>query len=193
MDKLSVRMYDDPGVDMVAEFHRAFGCHIRDEPGMPVLDLQDQQLMDAFAARLHTLANELKRAAEDANARRRYSLGLLLVRLNGHTEETAELAESFEHQDLVAALDALVDTSYFVDGTFLTLGMGHVKPAAQREVHRSNMSKLGADGAPIIKPSGRVAKGPNYSPPDLEPLLLDDGAMQSAIQQGRASLVEKWD
>lgn len=43
------------------------------------------------------------------------------------------------------------------------------------EVHRANMSKLGADGRPIHSrgvaldgaPAGKTLKGPNYSPPDL--------------------------
>lgn len=185
------RRYEDPGVDMAAEFQRTFGCHIRDEPGMPELSDRDQQTMGMFAARLHILANDLKRAAEDANARGRAALGLLLVRLNGHTEETAELAEAFEAQDLVAALDALVDTSYFCDGTYLTLGLGHLKPAAQREVHRSNMSKIGPDG-PIIKPSGRVAKGPDYSPPDLQTLLTGE-LLEEDEERPRLTLVERWD
>lgn len=35
------------------------------------------------------------------------------------------------------------------------------------EVHRSNMSKFGADGMPVVNEAGRVVKGPNYSPPDI--------------------------
>jgi predicted HAD superfamily Cof-like phosphohydrolase len=39
------------------------------------------------------------------------------------------------------------------------------------EVHRSNMSKLGADNKPIIREDGKVLKGPNYSPPDIKAVL----------------------
>lgn len=35
------------------------------------------------------------------------------------------------------------------------------------EVHRSNMSKLGDDGKPVLREDGKVLKGPNYSPADL--------------------------
>jgi predicted HAD superfamily Cof-like phosphohydrolase len=186
-----MRHSDDPGVQMVHEFHVAFGCEVRDEPGMPVLSLEDQQVMSMFAARLNSLAVDLKTAATVANSRGRAALGLLLVRLQGHTEETGELAEAFEHQDLVAALDALTDTSYFVDGTYLTLGLGQVKSAADREVHRSNMSKLGPDG-PIIGPSGRVVKGPSYSPPDLEAVLAGHGTFSGGARPV-LNLVERWD
>lgn len=38
-------------------------------------------------------------------------------------------------------------------------------------VHKSNMSKLGADGKPIYREDGKVLKGPNYKAPDLSDLL----------------------
>jgi len=38
-------------------------------------------------------------------------------------------------------------------------------------VHRSNMSKLGADGRPIYRADGKVLKGPNYQPPNLKDLV----------------------
>jgi NTP pyrophosphatase (non-canonical NTP hydrolase) len=38
-------------------------------------------------------------------------------------------------------------------------------------VHRSNMSKLDADGNPIYRADGKVLKGPNYQPPNLSDLV----------------------
>ncbi|MDF3025399.1 MAG: hypothetical protein K0R10_2760, partial [Alphaproteobacteria bacterium] len=38
-------------------------------------------------------------------------------------------------------------------------------------VHDSNMSKLGDDGKPIRREDGKVLKGPNYHPPELDDLL----------------------
>ncbi len=38
-------------------------------------------------------------------------------------------------------------------------------------VHKSNMSKLGADGKPIYRDDGKVLKGPNYEPPNLTDLV----------------------
>ena len=42
---------------------------------------------------------------------------------------------------------------------------------AMRRVHESNMSKLGADGRPIRNDKGKVLKGPNYRPPNLDDLV----------------------
>jgi predicted HAD superfamily Cof-like phosphohydrolase len=38
-------------------------------------------------------------------------------------------------------------------------------------VHRSNMSKLDDNGQPIYRPDGKVLKGPNYQPPNLNDLV----------------------
>ena len=38
-------------------------------------------------------------------------------------------------------------------------------------VHQINMSKLDEDGKPIYRDDGKVLKGPNYAPPNLEDLV----------------------
>ena len=38
-------------------------------------------------------------------------------------------------------------------------------------VHKSNMSKLGADGNPIRREDGKILKGPNYQPPNLNDIV----------------------
>lgn len=40
-----------------------------------------------------------------------------------------------------------------------------------REVHGSNMSKLGQDGKPVRREDGKILKGPNYREPDLAKLV----------------------
>lgn len=90
------------------------------------------------------------------------------LRLNLLQEELDELREALEQGDIVEALDALTDLQYVLDGAYLSFGLQAVKQVAFDEVHRSNMSKLGADGKPIRRPEdGKVMKGPNYRPPDL--------------------------
>ena len=42
---------------------------------------------------------------------------------------------------------------------------------AMHRVHESNMSKLDEDGKPIYREDGKVLKGPNYKPPNLEDLV----------------------
>ena len=49
--------------------------------------------------------------------------------------------------------------------------MGWDLDEAMHRVHESNMSKLGEDGKPIYRKDGKVLKGPNYEPPNLEDLV----------------------
>lgn len=90
------------------------------------------------------------------------------LRINLLQEELDELKEALENDDLVETLDALIDLQYVLDGAFLSFGMQDVKEVAFNEVHRSNMSKLGADGKPIRREGdGKVMKGPDYFKPDM--------------------------
>ncbi len=82
-------------------------------------------------------------------------------------EEVSELREAVEAGNMVEVLDALCDIQYVLDGTFLEFGLHDVKARAFTEVHNSNMSKLGEDGAPILREDGKVLKGPNFRRPDL--------------------------
>lgn len=96
------------------------------------------------------------------------------LRINLLAEELEELKEALEQGDLVETLDALIDLQYVLDGAFLSFGLQDVKQAAFDEVHRSNMSKLGADGKPIHRESdGKVLKGPNYFKPDMTQFIKD--------------------
>ncbi len=99
------------------------------------------------------------------------------LRINLLAEELDELKESLEQGDAVETLDALIDLQYVLDGAFLSLGMAHLKQPAFDEVHRSNMSKLGADGKPIRRESdGKVLKGPDYFRPDIAQFLNNKDA-----------------
>jgi len=42
---------------------------------------------------------------------------------------------------------------------------------AMRRVHKSNLSKLGSDGKPIRRADGKILKGPDYTPPNLDDLV----------------------
>ena len=49
--------------------------------------------------------------------------------------------------------------------------MGWDLDEAMFRVHQSNMSKLDEEGKPIYREDGKVLKGPNYKPPNLEDLV----------------------
>lgn len=90
------------------------------------------------------------------------------LRINLLQEELNELKEALANDDPQETLDALIDLQYVLDGAFLSFGLQAVKDLAFDEVHRSNMSKLGADGKPIRREGdGKVMKGPNYFAPEL--------------------------
>lgn len=186
--------YQDPGIRMVEEFHKAFECHRAPEPMLPVLSEDDRDVMAGVAHSLDNFSKALKAAAASANLDGRTGLGLALIRIQLHLEEgCAELATAFAEGDLPKALDALSDASYVVDGTYLTLGLGAVKPAADEEVHRSNMSKLGEGGRPILSDAGRVIKGPNYVPADFVKVLAEHRLrLAEQVVPPEASLVEPW-
>ena len=71
--------------------------------------------------------------------------------------------------DLVAAADGLADTRVVTDGAALEWGIPLEK--CLREVHRSNMSKLGEDGKPILRADGKILKGSNFTLPQLAEIL----------------------
>lgn len=96
---------------------------------------------------------------------------LVFLRLNLIKEELQELEAACWDFSEAETLDALCDLQYVLDGAFLALGFHKFKEAGMAEVHRSNMSKLGADGKPIYREDGKILKGPGYSPPDLEAVL----------------------
>lgn len=87
-------------------------------------------------------------------------------------EELQELEDAIAASDNVAILDALTDLQYVLDGTYIAFGLDRLKEPAFAEVHKSNMSKLGADGKPIYREDGKVLKGPLYQPPNLEQFFV---------------------
>jgi hypothetical protein len=68
-----------------------------------------------------------------------------------------------------AMLKELADMVYVIYG-YAMLKNWDLDEAVRR-VHVSNMSKLGLDGQPIWREDGKVLKGPNYCPPNLEDLV----------------------
>ena len=77
-------------------------------------------------------------------------------------EEVGEFVAASVKGDLAGVADALADIVYVVYGTALTYGID--LDAVLREVHRSNMSKLGSDGKPLIREDGKVLKSEKHFP-----------------------------
>lgn len=71
--------------------------------------------------------------------------------------------------DLTAFVKEQCDAIYVHLGALVEAGVN--ADAAFSEVHRSNMSKLLPDGSVLRRADGKVLKGPNYSPADIESVL----------------------
>ena len=114
------------------------------------------EFMSAFDQDVHT-----KTHMSDKNTQQ---LRVELIR-----EELEELKEAIADNDIIEVADALTDLLYVVYGAGHAFGLD--LDTCFKEVHRSNMSKLGDDGKPIHREDGKVIKGPNFSEPNLHKCL----------------------
>ena len=86
-------------------------------------------------------------------------------------EENAEYLEAVTNGDLVGIADALGDQLYIIYGTILKHGLQDKIEDVFKEIHRSNLSKLGANGKPIYREDGKILKGPDYFKPNIAKIL----------------------
>ncbi len=91
------------------------------------------------------------------------------LRLDLIEEELDELQYGIDNQDMVEVADALTDLLYVVYGAGHAFGID--LDDCFKEVHKSNLSKLGPDFRPIKREDGKVLKPDTYFPPDLKTVL----------------------
>ena len=136
----------DP-VTVVRQFHEAFDLARRDTPGP----------QDRRCAQLR-----IRLIEEEWEEVRKELVQLMIDERQG------------TYGDYLATLGRLLkelcDLRYVVEGTAVSYGLPIDE--AYVEVHRSNMSKLGVDGKPIVREDGKVLKGPDYFPPDMGKFVI---------------------
>lgn len=158
----------------VLEFHAAFGHPINYAPTVPPIDVR--------LLRIKLIAEELTELAEATGVKLR--IEHKTVQDNDGTQlgkyEIDVWPTREEHCNLVEAADALGDLRYVVDGGTLVYGIPG--EAVLAEIHRSNMSKLGEDGKPVVREDGKILKGPGYFKPNITRVLLDQEVRRA--QQG---------
>jgi predicted HAD superfamily Cof-like phosphohydrolase len=93
-------------------------------------------------------------------------------------EEFDELKEAMAGGDLAAVAKEMADLLYVVYGTAVSYGID-MDPVF-REVHRSNMSKVGG----YKREDGKWVKPATYSPARIEPILAEQGPVQSEARSG---------
>lgn len=108
---------------------------------------------------------------KDGNKPRLISTNEGKLRYSLLAEENNEYLEAVEAGDLVGIADALGDQLYIIYGTILKHGLQYKIEEVFREIHRSNMSKLGADGKPIYREDGKILKGPSYFRPNIKSII----------------------
>ena len=134
--------------------------------------MTDEQRMVAEFHRLFGIAIGTVPAAPDEATRS--------LRGNLIQEEFDELQEAFAQQDPSAIAKELADLLYVIYGTAVSCG-NDLEPVF-REVHRSNLSKVGGHK----REDGKWVKPPTYSPACIQPILAlqreaaKDGAHRSA-------------
>lgn len=116
----------------------------------------EQQMVDEFHRQFEIRAESRPTVVDDKTHR-------LRVRLID--EEFAELREALEQGDLPGIAKELADLLYVVYGTAVSYGID-MAPVF-REVHRSNMSKVGG----YKREDGKWVKPATYSPADVQTVL----------------------
>ena len=93
------------------------------------------------------------------------------IRIRLLQEELNEYAAAAQSRDLVEVADALTDLLYVLLGTYVSHGLQRCAVPLFDEVHRSNMSKLDANGRPVHRDDGKVLKSQQYRAPDIQAVL----------------------
>jgi len=124
--------------------------------------MTDAQLMVEAFHRLFDIVAHSSPTSVDSSTR---ALRIRLIQ-----EEFEELKEAMTKEHLPSVAKEMADLLYVVYGTAVSYGTD-MAPVF-REVHRSNMSKVGG----YKREDGKWIKPPTYSPAQIAPILAAQGA-----------------
>lgn len=130
--------------ELVEEFHRTFGVPIGAEPTAALL-----------ASRQVIIHEEIKELFADMDT------------ATAHLQRGEVVPQAL----YANMLKEMADVQTVLIGTSVALKPLRQLQEACVRVYESNMSKLDADGKPIMREDGKVLKGPNYHAPDLTDLV----------------------
>ena len=151
-DGVGEREGDDPEA-LVRRFQHVYGLPIQTDGASlerESLDMRMSLIAEEFSELVGAVYGQAARAEIESSYRR-------------------AVAADDGARDTVETADALADLIYVIYGMALETGIDLASVLA--EVQRSNMSKLGADGKPVYREDGKVLKGPDYFPPNVEAVL----------------------
>lgn len=81
-------------------------------------------------------------------------------------DHSGRLRENIDRAALTKELADLIWVCYFAAHKF-----GLPIDAVFKRVYDSNMSKMGDNGEPLLRDDGKILKGPNYKPAELDDLF----------------------
>ncbi len=129
----------------------------------------EQAMVQAFHRTFDIVANQVPTVVDE----RTRELRVRLIQ-----EEFDELKEALASDDLSSIAKEMADLLYVVYGTAVSYGID-MEPVF-REVHRSNMSKVGG----YKRDDGKWVKPVTYSPALIEPILAEQGPAQQEVRSG---------
>ena len=129
----------------------------------------EQSMVEAFHRMFDIVVNPVPTVADGSTRRLRVQL---------IQEEFDELKEALVAEDLSSIAKEMADLLYVVYGTAVSYGID-MDPVF-REVHRSNMSKVGG----YKREDGKWVKPVTYSPARIEPILVEQGPVQPEVHSG---------
>lgn len=160
------------GYESVLEFYKAFQQKefIASRPGLDQQNISDERLslkMKLIAEEFFELLNAVYGGASAKIMEDAWAIAQM---------------EDEGNRDIIETADACADLRYVIHGLEIESGIPGDK--VFNEVQRSNMSKLGPDGKPIIsdgvtpseydgqvKPVGKILKPKTFSEPDITGVL----------------------
>jgi len=89
------------------------------------------------------------------------------LRIRLLAEEMLEYVTAERDDNLVEAVDGLLDIIVIAWGTLLSYVGEDKAKAAEAEVVRSNLDKVIGEGLPIFREDGKVMKPEGWRPPDI--------------------------
>jgi predicted HAD superfamily Cof-like phosphohydrolase len=142
----------------LVEFHRAMGQPILDKPAVPS--------HERVRLRARLIAEEFFEVLEAL-------FTIIAVDVIAFSEVKAYVNWIIDNGSVVVLMpelaDGLADLDYVIEGTRLEFGIDG-EPIA-REVHRSNMAKVGGS----MREDGKIQKPEGWTPPDIEGELRKQG------------------
>jgi predicted HAD superfamily Cof-like phosphohydrolase len=130
--------------------------------------IEEQRMVEEFHRRFHLRTEPIPTIPDEATRRLRVKL---------IQEEFDEVKEALARQDLAGLAKELADLLYVIYGTAVSCGID-MDPVF-REVHRSNLTKVGG----YQRGDGKWVKPTTYSPAQIAPILESQGGRCSSEQK----------